>query len=276
MSHPLIASKLYTQPWCILPDVHASICHQFRMATTGSTARVSIPRMDGGGEAENEVQITGPVALVQVCGVIGKHLSEMETECGGYDLAVLEEQMGQLSNDPSIQVVVIYFNTPGGMVVGVEAAANAIRACADSGKKIYGYTDCQCASAGYWLASACDEFHAEGSAVVGSISSFCAGIDSSRMFEMEGLELKLFRTGELKAIGMQGKAWTETEEKFMQDKVDSIDRRFKGFVSARRGLPAELMNGAYWYAADAPQKVVDSTDFPSLSAMLEAVFSSLH
>lgn len=284
MSHPLIAAKLYTQPWCILPEVHASICQQFH-AHTGRAPRADAddpvgpewhnPWTGEKGHYHPQVQAVGPVAMLEVRGVIGKHLSNMEMECGGYDIGLLEQQMEKIHNDPSISAVVIYFNTPGGIALGVESAAKSIRRCADSGKKIYGYTDYQCASAGYWLASACDELHAEGSAIVGSISTFCAGIDSSRMFEMEGLQLKLFRTGELKAIGHPGKAWTEAEEAFMQEKADTIDADFKGFVRARRGLPDESMNGGFWYAKHAPAGLVDSTSFDSLSALLETVYQSI-
>lgn len=272
MSHPRIAARLYTEAWCILPDVHSSLCSQFLAHTKNPSAFFT----DGGGESEeSDIQIAGPVALVKVEGVIGKHLSEMETECGGYDLATLEKHMATLAADPLIRAVVIYFNTPGGVAIGVESAAKSIRACAEAGKKVIGYTDYQCCSAGYWLASACDEFHAEGSAVIGSISTFMAGIDSHRMWEMMGLELKLFRTGELKAIGMEGKIWTPEEEAFLQEKTDSIDSDFKSFVGARRGLTAEQMNGAYWYAKHAPAGLADSTTFSNLSALLEAVYSSI-
>jgi ClpP class serine protease len=195
----------------------------------------------------------------------------METMCGGFDLAVFSEQMVDLADDPTVRAVVIDLNTPGGVAIGVGQAAESIRRVAESGKRVIGYADYQCASAGYWLASACDEFHAEESAMVGSISTFSAGVDSSRMWEMEGLELKLFRTGELKAIGHPGKAWTPEEEEFMRTKTEAVDAMFKGFVAARRGLTAAEMNGGFWAAGCAPAGVVDSTVFGTLRELVESL-----
>jgi ClpP class serine protease len=280
MSHPRIASRLYLEPWACLPEVHAGICAQFRGHLSGA------PRMAGDdpvgpawvnpwtGKKEYDhpqVLVEAGIALMRVHGIIGKHLSGMEMQCGGYDIGLMGQQLANIADDPKITHLVIDFDTPGGVALGVETAAHAIRQVSESGKKVIGYTDYQCASAGYWLAAACDEFHAEASAIVGSISTFCAGIDSHRMWEMAGLELKLFRTGEIKAIGHPGKAWTEEEEEFMAEKTRAIDADFKGFVGGRRGLAAEQMNGSYWYAKHAPAGLVDGTEFPSLTHLLQSV-----
>lgn len=273
MSYPLIASKLFTEAWCIRPEVHASITTQFR-ARAGGAPRVDV---DGMGEPmkKPECEISGPVACMDVCGIIGKHLSGLEIMCGGFDLAEFESELEEIRNTPGIQALIINFNTPGGVAIGVESAANAIRATSAAGIRVYGYTDYQCCSAGYWLASACDEFHAEASAIVGSISTFIAGIDSHRMWEMEGLELKLFRTGELKAIGMDGKPWTAEEEAFMQERVNAVDAKFKGFVLARRKMDPACLNGGFWSAADAPARIVDSTSFANIQQLAAAVYQSL-
>lgn len=279
MSHPRIASRLYLEPWACLPEVHASICAQFRTAGIAPSQKADDPVGPSWvnpwtGKTEHDhpqVTIAGGIAYLPIHGIIGKHLSGMEMQCGGYDIGHMGQQMANIADDPSITHLVLDIDTPGGVALGVETAALAIRQVSESGKKVIGYTDYQCASAGYWLAAACDEFHAEPSAIVGSISTFCAGIDSHRMWEMAGLELKLFRTGEIKAIGHPGKAWTEEEENFMREKTTHIDADFKTFVAARRGLTPEQMNGSYWYAKHAPHGIVDSTDFPTIQHLLQSL-----
>lgn len=273
MSYPLIASKLFTEAWCIRPEVHSSITQQFRARVHGAAPAARIEM--GEAPKKKSCETYGPVAFIQVTGIIGKHLSELETMCGGYDLAELEHELAEVREDPSIRAVLLYFNTPGGVSIGVESAAAAIRAVSEAGIKVYGFTDYQCCSAGYWLAAACDEFHAEASAVIGSVSTFIAAIDSHRMWEMEGLELKLFRTGELKAIGLDGKPWTAEEESFMQQRADAVDAGFKAFVLSRRGMKPETLNGAYWSAADAPAGFIDSTRFSNCAAILETIYQSI-
>jgi len=275
---PLIAAKLYCEPWACLPEVHSSICSQFRAHIAGGiTTRLDAtdpvgPEWDGT-HYHPQVQKYGPLALLQINGVIGKHLSTLEMQCGGYDLALLGQQLENIGDDPAVRTLVISINSPGGIAQGVELAARQIRALADSGVRVIGYTDGQACSAAYWLAAACDQFHAEGSAIVGSISTYAAGIDSSRMWEMDGLELKLFRTGDIKAIGMAGKPWTPEEEQFMAAKVASVDSDFKFFVAARRGLTPAEMNGAFWPAKHAPSGLVDSTAFGTLQSLLQSLLA---
>lgn len=190
--------------------------------------------------------------------------------CGGFCVGLLVEQLANVENDDSIHTLVIDFRTPGGMTIGVETAALAIRKVSEAGKRVVGYTDVQCASAGYWLAAACDEIYAEISAVLGSVSTFCAGVDSSREWKDKGRELMLFRTGDKKAIGLPGKEWTDEEKRFMQEKADLADQDLKGFIRARRGLGDDLMQGQYWFAKHAPAGIVDGF-VPRLEDLLALV-----
>jgi signal peptide peptidase SppA len=275
--HPLIAAKLYCEPWACLSSVHASICAQYRAHALGERQAAEDPvgpKSEWSGRHYHpQVTTARGIAVVPIAGVIGKHLSTLEMDCGGYDIGLLARQLANIDDDESIHTVVFHIDSPGGMSLGVETAAQQIRALGESGKRTIAYTDTMAASAGYWLAAACDEIHAEASAVVGSISTYAAAIDSSRAYEMAGLELKLFRTGDIKAIGTPGKAWTEKEEEFMQAKVNAADADFKTFIRARRNLTDEEMNGAFWHAKNAPTGLVDSTAFPSLDLLLQSLLA---
>jgi ClpP class serine protease len=268
---PLIAGALYCEPWCIRLDVHASMCQQFRDYLQNGRD-LTAADSPVGPRGTPQIQKFGAVALAQVHGIIGKHLDWFESMCGGFDLSYFDEQMANVRDDPTIETLVIDFRTPGGRVTGVENSAKAIREVSESGKKVIGYTSDQCCSAGYWMLCACDEAYAEGSAIVGSISTVCAGVDSSRAWEMDGLELKLFATGSLKAAGMPGKKWTKEEEDFLRERGEAIDKDFKDFVKQRRGLGDELMEGAHWYAKHAPAGLIDG-QFRTLQDVLEAVLS---
>ena len=275
MSYPLIAAKLFGETWCILPEVHESLCTQFRAHVAAKGAGMDPGDMQGAGDQVGpqrhpQVEVANGVALARVRGVLGKHLSGLDMMCGGYDVGLLQRQMANIAEDPKVHTAVLWFDSPGGMVVGIEAAANSIRAVSDAGKRTIAYTDAYCASAAYWLACACDEIHAEGSAVVGSISTIALGVDSSKNWEMQGLERKVFATGDLKAVGVPGKKWTEAEEAFVRSRGEAIDGDFKGYVKKRRGLDDAVMNGAHWYAKHAPKGLVDSTAFGSIEEVLEA------
>jgi signal peptide peptidase SppA len=285
-SYPLIAARLFCEPWACLPEVHQSVCEQFRAHVTGAPLEVQGGADDPVGPTYRDyytgqvghyhpqVEVFDKVALLSVSGIIGKGLSTLEMECGGYDIGLMADQMRNIADDEAIETVVISINSPGGAARGVGQAAESIRRVAESGKKVIAYTDGTCCSAAYWLAAAADEIHAEPSAIVGSISTYIAAVDSSRRWDMAGMELKLFRTGSLKAIGHAGKKWTDEEEAFMRERVEAVDSDFKGFVGTRRGLTAAEMNGAFWDAARSPKGLVDSTSFGNLRELLESIFAT--
>lgn len=282
-AHPRLAAKLYAEPWLMYPARYAEMCAGFERASRGDLMGADEPVGPDvvdfwTGEkrkAHPQIEVLGPIALAKVHGVTGKGLSAMEMACGGFDTTLFREQLANVAEDANVRALVIDFASPGGMAAGNSQAADAIRAVADSGKKVYGYASNMCCSAAYWMASACDELHAEQDAIVGSISTIYAGVDSSEAWRQEGLELKLFATGKFKATGMAGKKWTEEEEANIWSRINAIDAEFKGYVAQRRGISKENMEGQWWYAKHAAPGIVDSTRFSSLDQFLEAVLETL-
>jgi ClpP class serine protease len=277
-SYPRIAAKLFCQPWCIMPEVLASLCDQFiARAAADSPVGPTYRDWETGQQVpyHPQVETGGGIALVRVHGVLGKHLDTMEMQCGGYDVALLVDQMANIADDPAIHTAILDFRSPGGIVMGIQSAAASITATRKAGKTCLAYTSEMCCSAAYWLASACDEIHAEPSAAVGSISTIVAGVDDSQQWAMQGKVRKVFATGTLKAMGMSGKPWTAEEETHLWEKVNAVDADFKGFIAEARGLTPNLMQGQWWHAAHAPAGVLDSTRFATLQSLIESVALAL-
>jgi ClpP class serine protease len=275
-----ISARLYCEPWCIVPATLESMVQQFEAFRVRGAADDGVgPKWRNGWTGEQgyfhpQVEVADGLAVLRVHGILGKHLSALEMECEGYDVGLLEKQVKNIRDDGAVRDVVFDFRTPGGVVTGIESAALAISSLRMAGKRTFAFTSDEMCSAGYWLASACDEIHAEGSAYVGSISTILAGVDSSEMFAKAGLVRKVFATGSLKATGMQGKAWTKEEEDYLWERVRAADGDFKGFVRGRRGLDDGLMQGQAWQAKHAPAGLVDGTSFGSLEDLVEAVYLS--
>jgi len=286
-SYPRIAARLHAEPWLILPAKFEEMAQAFSNAVAQKWLPENAADDPVGPQKENiwgdkvegrghpQIEVSGGLALARVHGVTGRGLSAMDMACGGFDTGLFREQLRNIADDPSIKALVIDFDTPGGMANGNMAVCKDIRAVADSGKKVYGYTGLMCASAGYFMASACDEFHAHPDAIVGSISTIYSGIDSSKAFELRGLKLELFATGKFKATGMPGKEWTEEERENIWERIMPIDQEFKGYVFSRRAVPVEAMEGQWWYAKSAPREITDSTNFESLADLLESVYATL-
>lgn len=276
MRHPHLATRLYSDPWQLFPLKLQELTIAFERHSARDRSVRSVRDEEEEWEApEQTLQIFSGIALARVHGVMGRRLSAMEMLCGGYDTAILTEQLQALATDPSIHTLILDFDSPGGMAAGNGAAAAAIQKCAAAGKRVIAYASGDCCSAAYYLASAADELHADPDSRVGSISTICHGVDTSRQWAMQGKELKLFTTGKFKATGMDGKAWTPEEEAYLMDRVSKLDTEFKTFVTERRpALQSDSMQGQWWYARHAPSGLIDSTAFPTLSSLLETLFSA--
>jgi signal peptide peptidase SppA len=274
---PRVSSLLYCQPWAILPQDHAELGGLYRSYLDGNLrvpASAEVLDIAEAGAACSGVRWRADhasgIAVITLEGVISKHAPD--TLCGPAiaDLAALDELVHELMHDHAINTVVLYLNSPGGSVIGLKESVENLRELAAE-KRLVAYTDFQMCSAAYYLAAACDEIYAAPSSCIGSIGTYIAALDDSRAWEMEGLELKLFRVGTLKAIGHPGKSWTPEEEKFLQDTAEAAGADFRNWVTSRRpGVEESTMQGQWFFAADAPAGLVDGfhRDLPRLLAEL--------
>jgi len=165
-------------------------------------------------------------------------------------------------------------DSPGGVAMGIGSVAAQIGQLRTQGTVTYAYSSGMVCSAAYYLIASCGQLLGAADSVWGSISSFSAGVDRSKQWAMAGLELKLYRTGELKAVGMPGKPWTDEEMAAVKERVDAIDGEFKGFVKKHRPqLADEAMNGNHWYAKFAPKGLVDG-QLGSVEELVEFLMKS--
>jgi len=280
----LVQSTLYCSPWHILPAAHEEICNLYRRYLSGDLEGRMVqereePAMPWAVSDSERVSSgiawawdTEPgLAVVWLEGIIAKRSPDMMSGPAVVDLAKLDQVLARIEEMDEITTVVLDFDSPGGCGIGLPETAERIRELSESGKRVVAYTDYQCCSAAYWLAAACDEIYCAPSSYLGSIGTYIAALDSSRLFEMEGLQLKLFRHGDLKAIGLQGKAWTDTEEQFLEDLVERHGNAFHDHVRERRpGIEDDTMRGQWFFGHEAPAGLHDGT-FRDLGDLLAAL-----
>jgi ClpP class serine protease len=124
MKHfPQIISKVYEQPWLITPAKHRAIQRLITAHMDGHG--MDMPKDDGEEEAE-EIAMDGGTAIIPVHGIIGKHLSMLETMCGGCDLDRVSQMLDVAAADESVKRVLLDFRTPGGTVTGFPELARKI------------------------------------------------------------------------------------------------------------------------------------------------------
>lgn len=247
MKYPRILSAIRSAKWAVTPQTLQAIADtlgaHMRGAVTGRSSLMPDsspkPSMAAGPQQKEKP----PIAVINVFGIIGKHLSAMESECGGCDVDAVEAALMAAVDDESVQSVILNFDSPGGVVGGVPELAEKIRR-ADAIKPVFAFTDTQCCSAAYWLASACRAVFCTKSADLGSIGVYVALCDDSEWWAKQGYKLELIKAGEFKAAGISGKPLADNERAMIQADVDAVYAMFTADVlKTRPGVQNSTMQG---------------------------------
>jgi protease-4 len=233
--YPRIAAALLSARWCITPAALAAIRNTFEAACAGRLRADEHMPMPGQPEDYEEAApvMAEGILVVPVHGVCARYLSAMETDCGGLDLNDTEKTLREAQADPRVQGIVLHFNSPGGTVTGIPELASLIRTISET-KPVIAFTDAQCCSAAYWLASACDSIVVTPTADVGSIGVYSALVDESAAWAQEGYKLELMKAGKHKAMGIPGLPLAPEDRALIQAEVDSIYAMFTADVVANR------------------------------------------
>ena len=272
---PHVAGLLYGTPWAILPQHHAELGMLYRNYVSG-TLPIAPRGLGDDDEVSSgisyQVDHASGIAVISLSGIISKRVPDMPCGPQVVDLSKLDCLLDEVCADPVIQTLILDLNSPGGVVIGLIETCEKLREMsATQSIRLIAYTDYQMCSAAYYIAAACDEIYCAPSSVIGSIGTYCAALDDSRAWEMEGLELILAKSGDLKAMGCPGKAWTPEERAHLQSKADAAGAEFRAWVTSRRpGVQDATMQGQWFFAKDAPTGLLDGLyrDLPALLADL--------
>jgi len=180
VSYPLIFSKYINVPLLATTDLVNS-------AATLLLSNRKNPQTLSTKEGQNHRQLTeirGNVGIINITGPIFRY-GEIDACSTVYGTQHFSEQLTAFENDDAIAEIVFNFNTGGGEATGIGELAQQIKACT---KPTTAYVDGMSASAGYWLASACDKIVAHETALLGSIGVVYILMDASKYMENLGVE----------------------------------------------------------------------------------------
>ena len=198
------------------------------------------------------------VAVVDVRG-------PLDTRAGrrwdGYD--AIEERIAAALADPKALALVLSIDSPGGMTAGNLDASASIRArLAASGKPCVAHAGPMACSAAYAIACAADAIHVTADGTVGSVGVLATVYDRTAQNAADGLNVKVVRSGALKADPHPDVALTDASVARVRSRVTDLAGMFAAWVSTRRpqmGDPLALQ-GASVYGADAITKgLADAT-----------------
>lgn len=250
-----IAARLASTPWLIREESLRAVLSLVETRAAAASPRASLLDTMPEEPDDAEPAIVDGVAVITVSGILGKRLSMMETACGGcdYDDVVAEVEKAAFSLS-SPRGVVLVFDSPGGTVVGCPEAHRALAAIVDAADRpIVAFTDTQCCSAAYYLASACTHIYATETADVGSTGTKLVLRDDSVAIAQAGVKFHVFKSGTMKDIGASYRPPTEAEAARLQAVVDAHAAKFRADVLAVRPQvqPAAFETALFYFGAEA-------------------------
>lgn len=166
MALQFMASQAWALPPSMLADMEAIARREF---TAGRLD--ALKSQDGESlKAAPAVEVRDGVALIQVRGVISRYATWMHDICGGTSTEALAKALSASIDDPKVRAIVLWVDSPGGMVNGLNEMADMIYQ-ARGQKKIAAYVGGMACSAAYWLTSACSEVVIDATAELGSVGT---------------------------------------------------------------------------------------------------------
>lgn len=229
-----------------------------------------------------ETSVVGRVAHIQIDGMLVPKLNpilrawkEMGLQVSGY--REIGAEIRAAIRNPDVDSIQLNIDSPGGHVAGLEPVATLIRG---AGKPINAVVTGEACSAAYWLASQARSISAEAGSDIGSIGAFIAIPDTSQLHADHGIEVKVFRSGPLKGIGIDGAPITDAQCAHLQEQVDSIAAQFKRDVAMGRDQTdvtvAEWASGRTWNAAEAlTMGLIDRINEPACADSIEVSASEV-
>ena len=258
-----VLTALTCDPWLLPPQIHVKLTEIATNHARGGDfeerqhAVAAAMPMNG---KKRAYQMAGNTAVIPVEGIIGRKFSDALYSSGVTSIDVLDRMLAEAATDDQIGSVLLVFDSPGGLAMGVPEVGQRIRQVGES-KPVLAYADGLMGSAAYWLASQANAIYAMPSADVGSIGVYIAVLDQSRRAEMAGLEVNLFKSGKHKGMGYPGTRLSDEQKAMLQERVDTLAAQFKAAVREGRGKPIDddCMQGQSFDAATAMKNgLVDS------------------
>lgn len=265
MQYARTLQKLHMRPLALMPDAYKTI-----MDTAESIMQADADFDDLFELPGDLYQEQGKVGIITISGVILPSANKFEQLMGAVSLKEVRKAIKQ-AKESDVSSVIVRFNSPGGVVTGLEQTARAL-ADLTATKPTTAHVEELCASAAYWLAAQCSEILVSESAEVGSIGVYLAFLTMERGLVMQGVTPEVIKAGKYKTLGIAVKDLSDEEREYLQAGVDETYAKFKAAV-AGRGLDDSTMQGEVFDGVKAVElKLADGIqeDFEELVIALNA------
>ena len=162
------------------------------------------------------------------------------------------EFITEAEQNPSVKVILLEINSPGGSAVASDEIATAVK---EAKKPVVSLIREVGASGGYWIASASDHIIANRMSITGSIGVISSYLEFSGLMDKYGVGYERLVAGQHKDLGTPLKKLDDEEKAILQKKLDTIHTFFIQGVAENRKLSEEkvrsLATGEFYLGVEA-------------------------
>lgn len=229
---------LMTGHWAILPEKLAELQEIYATHMRGEKIDIEAVQARLGRQLANEQKTytvePGGVAVLHAQGVMSPKANLFMQVSGGISTQMLARQMDSMAADPRAKSAVVVWDSPGGNVLGVPVAAQAMRNLA-AAKPTVSLVDNTMASAAAWVGTGANAIYITGATdqvgSLGVIGRLSWGKASPNSME--------FIRGKYKAAAVNGQAPSAEYIAYYEAQLDHLYTLLIDAVAENRGVSAE-------------------------------------
>jgi len=188
-------------------------------------------------EAEEQgYQVNSGIAIIPVQGNLTTKETWLTRLFGMTTYDGIKRMLAHASENDQVNRIVMDFNTPGGSSEGIDEIGLLINKIDADVKPIHGYTSGGANSAGYWMISSCRDVTCTKMATLGSIGVVTIHQEISQMLKDRGVEVTVFRDGEMKAKPNMYEKLDEKTKNMVNSSLSLLGNFFLDHVAEQRGF----------------------------------------
>jgi signal peptide peptidase SppA len=186
--------------------------------------------------AKTRAGSVGSAAVIPIIGPLMSKANWISDILGWSTNAGIKQEVEAAAADDSIGEIILYIDSPGGDVVGLPEAADAVFA-ARSQKPVLAFVDGLCASAAYFISSQATRLTMLGSGECGSIGAIAIHVDESGANANDGLVVTLMKSSPYKAEFSSLAPLSREAKDFEMTRLMEVHGQFIAAVARGRGVP---------------------------------------
>lgn len=247
MQNPPLSVQHIDRHWCIEDSYAIAVLEHLAGIELADAQRLQqeyearLASRSRGGDDDLPYEMQGNVAVISIEGPLTKQPTCMGWLFGGTSTVVARKALRQAVNDPAVQAICLYIDSPGGQVAGTAELAQEVAQAAQR-KPVTAYVSDMAASAAYWIASQASHIVANETALVGSIGTYMVLTDASHAYKTAGIEVVVINEGAFKGAGVRGTPITEAQKADFRRTVQELNAQFLAGVGRGRKMTAEQVS----------------------------------